>query len=439
MSTLLQLAAAVVVLLPATGRAAVLEVGAGLTYPTIGAALLDADHGDTISVAPGVYDEHLTLDRFLDIVSTQGPGVTRLTNSGPEPEVAVITSGVRIEGFDVAPGSRAGFVLDGSAAATLDDVVVHDIVSTTWGAVRMNGTSNSDLIVLNSRFENNTSGATIDLFAADNITIIDSVFDGNSPLAGAALTVLYAESLTVRGCTFSNNVSSGSAGAIEAANVEHVDVFFSTFTDNRAPGAGGALSIINEGSEVAYNTFIGNAAPHGGAVSIRGGEDRAFHLVHHNLFLNNTAIWAGGAIHLSHGQGPPQPGPGPDATVAANTLVANRAPYGASIAVLAATQGAVVNNILAHHVGGVAVFAQHALGPADHNLWFANVGGDTRTGATGPGAVLADPLFVAFVDDGDPTNDDFSLQPGSPAIDAGRRAFRDEDGSLSDIGMTGAH
>ena len=55
------------------------------------------------------------------------------------------------------------------------------------------------------------------------------------------------------------------------------------------------------------------------------------------------------------------------------------------------------------------------------------------------GNIDADPLFVSFTDDGDPTNDNLHLSPISPAIDAGlpMPGSRDLDGSRNDIGAFG--
>jgi hypothetical protein len=47
------------------------------------------------------------------------------------------------------------------------------------------------------------------------------------------------------------------------------------------------------------------------------------------------------------------------------------------------------------------------------------------------GTIATDPLFA------DPVNDNYSLLPGSPAIDTGHPAYLDADGTRSDIGWTG--
>ena len=59
---------------------------------------------------------------------------------------------------------------------------------------------------------------------------------------------------------------------------------------------------------------------------------------------------------------------------------------------------------------------------------------DSDRDASGPNDLLdTDPLFT------DPENLDFTLQPGSPAIDAGDPdpAFDDVDGSRNDMGIFG--
>ena len=50
-----------------------------------------------------------------------------------------------------------------------------------------------------------------------------------------------------------------------------------------------------------------------------------------------------------------------------------------------------------------------------------------------------DPLFSAWVDDGDPATDDFTLRAGSPAIDAGDPSSgrADLDGTRNDMGVFG--
>ncbi len=227
----------------------------------------------------------------------------------------------------------------------------------------------------------------------------------------------------------------GSGGAVSLTRVAGISTH-DMFAFNQSGVLGGALSItMGNSSEVAFSDFVGNAASDGGAVAITGDDTAASHRLHHNLFVDNDAGASGGAVFASHIIG--RPVSGPEVIVVANNFVSNSGLFGAGLAMFGEAKGTVVNNIFAHHQGGPAATREPSPGPTDHNLWFANAGGDTSSGATGPGAVHADPLWVAFSDDEDATNDVFTLQPGSPAIDAGRPGYRDQDGSIADIGMTG--
>lgn len=52
----------------------------------------------------------------------------------------------------------------------------------------------------------------------------------------------------------------------------------------------------------------------------------------------------------------------------------------------------------------------------------------------GTGNITADPMFAELTGDGDASNDDLSLLPGSPCLDSGDPALFDADGSRSDMG-----
>ena len=71
----------------------------------------------------------------------------------------------------------------------------------------------------------------------------------------------------------------------------------------------------------------------------------------------------------------------------------------------------------------------------DHTLWFDN--DRNLVGAPSTNHVEADPLLAAWTADGDCSNDDWTLLPGSPARDAGNPAWPDLDGTPNDIGVTG--
>nr|MBC8424273.1 hypothetical protein [bacterium] len=79
---------------------------------------------------------------------------------------------------------------------------------------------------------------------------------------------------------------------------------------------------------------------------------------------------------------------------------------------------------------------------ATYNDVYGNVGGN-YSGVSDPtgvdGNISSDPLFVAWSDDGDDTNEDLRLQSSSPCIDAGNPAtvYDDADGTQNDMGAYG--
>jgi len=70
------------VLLGLTGPATARELRVPTEYATIGAALLAAADGDTVLVGPGIYYERLYIERYLTLVSEDGPEATIIDGGG---------------------------------------------------------------------------------------------------------------------------------------------------------------------------------------------------------------------------------------------------------------------------------------------------------------------------------------------------------------------
>jgi len=105
--------------------------------------------------------------------------------------------------------------------------------------------------------------------------------------------------------------------------------------------------------------------------------------------------------------------------------------------VLAAENGAIY--VVAAGAPGASVAASDTLHFAGTGL-YAEVATDPLLDPTGAnGNILADPMFIAWSDDGDWTNDNLCLAPGSPGVDAGDPdpAYNDPDGTRNDMGAFG--
>jgi serine/threonine protein phosphatase PrpC len=102
--------------------AATLHVGPGLKYTSITAALADAQDGDTIMVAPGVYPENILLKSGIALLSSKSR-LAEIRASGTALNAQTVT-GVRISGFRIGPDSTNTMqigLLARDAAFEIDD------------------------------------------------------------------------------------------------------------------------------------------------------------------------------------------------------------------------------------------------------------------------------------------------------------------------------
>ncbi len=299
------------------------------------------------------------------------------------------------------------------------------------------------------------------------------VMDNQSSEDGGAIA-LEGGSLALSACVLEGNVAGEDGGALAASDAVVTDVG-SRWTGNTASN-GGASSIRDSDLTVDASTFEDNGADgSGGALRLRGGTvalERA-------TFQGNAAGWRGGALSVEDDTG---------GTLRNLLVLGNRTDRdGGGLAVTGTPQGLVVaNNTLvgndaASRGGGLFVELDHAEWGDDdddasvyvgsnivawsggtsgvwsapdadisvvYTLGYGNAGTDLDlgVGSDAGGNLVGDPLFESFTNDGDPTNDRFTPDPSSPAVDAGPsngegpwgyQHWADADGSRNDRGYTG--
>jgi len=198
----------------------------------------------------------------------------------------------------------------------------------------------------------------------------------------------------------------------------------SAFTGNEASRYGGALSLDRSDTLARQVVFAGNRARtlNGGAVYASMSPLELDQIVFHD----NSALY-GGALYITGSSTSPTP-----ATMSHVTATLNRATMGGGFVRLSTQALDVRDSVIAHTPSGSAVYLSSASAGTytqSSSILFDSVPKHT-TNTTDPtgasGNLDADPRLAAISDDGDWTNDDWSLLPGSPAL-----------GSSSDLGPSG--
>jgi len=245
---------------------------------------------------------------------------------------------------------------------------------------------------------------TLESTEGAEVTVIDG--DQNGP----AIYIDEAPA-TVDGFTITGGSQLGGVFVSSVYSTEPAAVRRSSIIDNSSSQRGGGVQVMSYGGA---NIVLENC-----------------------VIAGNTAAWQGGGVSLRERGG---------TEIVNNTIVGNTAGSGGGglffdnwigISAPAFVEG----NIVAFNSGGGIRSCYAYTAPAlDYNLVYGNTGGDWIGSATpGPSSLSADPLFVDFTYDGDWSNDDLTLAPGSPATDAGNPLplFDDVDGSRNDLGAWG--
>jgi hypothetical protein len=238
--------------------------------------------------------------------------------------------------------------------------------------------------------------------------------DGNLGRGGGVFVSHASAATVIRGNrvlrNIANTIAQGLGGGLYIENSAGL-VTGNEIRDNvGGSGAGGVYVYECDGVTIEGNAIIGNAATitptvEGGGGGVYIEYSTSFQLIN-NIIAHNSAS-GGGGIHLFGYRSSPSSG-----TLANNTVSDNAGTHG--ISVNNDVTITLTNNIIANHARGIGIAG--ATISATYTLFFNNAAGDLLGGGAiqSTNAITGtDPLFV------NPAGEDYHLQPGSPAVDAG--------------------
>ncbi len=281
---------------------------------------------------------------------------------------------------------------------------------------------NIELSITDCVFANNFSANRCGgmwLSGIPTATLIENcLFDSNEALetGGGLFCISPAATrpVTVRNCEFRNNVITplgpGTGGGLHAVG-EVINLIDCLFVGNSsATHGGGAYMHTNDISTVGSCTFLGNTAgtkvisANGGGLLLTGGSLKT---IANSLFIGNMAVGVGGGLAN------PASGGGPGRQFVNCTFAGNTAGnLGGGI--FASDTDNTIDNCIAwgnSDSNGQGQDSQIAFSGPPFPINYSCVQGwDGAYGGVGNHG--NDPVFV------DPDNDDYSLSPGSPCIDA---------------------
>jgi len=235
-------------------------------YGTIQAAVDNATAGDTIQVAPGIYYEHVVVNKSLTIVG-ENPQTTIVDGTANGTVFYLEGSNIYISGFTIrnAGNNSSGIASEKEIVTSDYHMISSNIITTSLYGVYLSSSDRNT--IFNNTLINNGFGA-IFLTDADNTNITANTIAGgaygirtllslNNIIIGNTISqtsyAIYL-SLSSTGNTIRNNVLSGQTASVYS-NSDSTTVDHNTLIG----GSYGTYFYNSESGSIYYNTFMNNS------------------------------------------------------------------------------------------------------------------------------------------------------------------------------------
>ncbi|MBN1420378.1 MAG: hypothetical protein JXP34_16490 [Planctomycetes bacterium] len=296
-SAVCALLVAVGIALPGSAGAATINVpDASHTPPnTIQGGINAASPGDEVVVAPGTYNEDVSIALSVTLRSSGGHAVTTIQGTGTTSAVTVTGAGVvaTIQGFRITGGtgtSVAGEFRGGG-------IRIHGVASATVTAndITGNGVTSGT----------SSEGGGIHAINCPDLNVTDNLIRENNAYVGAGLCIETCPDYVLRGNTIDNNgtVFCGFAGGLVARYTSTGGTIEANVVyGNRGSVYGGGLDVWSSAT-LLNNIVYENYSNNGGGVYLYTDASPQTFLLLHNTFAHNTAglLGAGVLVHCSNG------------------------------------------------------------------------------------------------------------------------------------------
>jgi len=284
----------------ATREVGVMHVPA--EYVSIQAAIDDANNGDQIEVAPGIYYGGIDFKgKAVRVYSSGGPQVTIINGSGYFHVVQCVSGegpDTILQGFTLTGGNAddpnsmsayGGGMLNDLSSPTVTGCIFKGNTALVAGGGMYNRQSSPT--VTNCTFTSNTTGAGGDgggMFngSRSSPSVTDCNFVGNSAGSwGGGMCNMGGAVIGIRGCTFSSNIGIG--GGMHNYDCR-ATVVACAFIDNETEWNGGGMVNQSADSIIVNCIFSGNTAGSDGGGMWNCNSSRS--MVTNCTFTRNSAL-----------------------------------------------------------------------------------------------------------------------------------------------------